>query len=165
MRRLIVLICAVTLVFHGEQLLAQRDSVAVRFANSITPEELSKHLYIIASDAYKGRDTGSPELKKAAEYLAAYYQELGVTPGVNGSSYFQNYPLKREKVASATIAFQGVNYEFKKDFYSFGGFSIDELKAEKVVFAGYGIDSKTYNDYNSIDVKDAIVLVMDGGGE
>ena len=162
MRRLIVLICAATLVFHGEQLLAQRDSLAVRFANSITPEELSKHLYIIASDAYKGRDTGSPELKKAAEYLAAHYQELGVTPGVNGSSYFQNYPLKREKVASATIAFQGVSYDFKKDFYSFGGFSIDELKAEKVIFAGYGIDSKTYNDYNSIDVKDAIVLVMDG---
>ncbi len=162
MKKLNILFVALFLVFHGEQVFSQKDSVAVRFANSITPQELSKHLYILAGDEFKGRDTGSPELRKAADYLAQYYQSLGVAPCINGSTYFQNYPLKREKVASANIEFQAKTYNFKKDFYSFGGFTIEELKSEKVVFAGYGIDSKTYNDYANIDVKDAVVIVMNG---
>lgn len=161
MRRFLFLLLLLP-VFHGEQVHAQRDTVAVRFANTIHAEDLSKHLYILADDSFRGRDTGSPELKKAAEYLADYYKELGVAPGVNGVSYFQPYPLKQEKVSNAFIQAGNQTLEFKKQMYTFGGFSLDELKCDRIVFAGYGIEAREYNDYEKLDVKDAVVLVMPG---
>lgn len=158
----IIVLALMGLVFHGEHLIAQRDSVAIRFASTITPAELSQHLYTIASDEYRGRDTGSPELKKAAQYLADYYTALGVTPGVNGTSYFQPYQLKQEKFGEAFIYSGKQTFEFKKDMYSFGGFEFENLEAEKIVFAGYGISTEKYNDYAGLDVKGAVVLVMMG---
>lgn len=61
------------------------------YAASITPEALSKHLYVIASDEFEGRNTGEKGLKLAADYLVNFYTELGVSPG-NGDSYFQSIP-------------------------------------------------------------------------
>jgi hypothetical protein len=158
----VIVFALLGLVFHGEHLLAQRDTVAMRYASTITAAELSQHLYIIASDEYKGRDTGSPELKKAAEYLADYYKTLGVTPGVNGSSYFQPYQLKQEKFGEAFIYAGNQTFAFKKDMYSFGGFEFESLEAEKVVFAGYGISADKYDDYAGLDVNGAVVMIMMG---
>ncbi len=152
-------------VFHGERVFAQVSDRTIqdRFAMGITPEELKEHLYILASDAFKGRDTGSPELKKAAEYLADYYKGLGVKPAVNGVSYFQEYRLKRSVIKSSTIqAGKKQVYSFKKDYYSFGGFESVNWNNAPIVFAGYGIESEKYNDYKNIDVKGAIVLCIDG---
>lgn len=61
------------------------------YAASITPEALSKHLYVIASDEFEGRNTGEKGQKLAADYLVNFYTELGIAPG-NGDSYFQQIP-------------------------------------------------------------------------
>ena len=38
--------------------------------NTITSDELYEHLKYLSSDEMRGRNTPSPELKKAAEYIA-----------------------------------------------------------------------------------------------
>lgn len=165
MNKLLKIVIAVLLIFHGKQFYSQDNtrSIQERYASTITSDELKEHLYILASDAYKGRDTGSPELKKAAEYLANYYKGLGVPPIVNGISYFQEYDLKRELVASSSMILgKKQRFEFKKDYYSFGGFNSFDWKDIPVVFVGYGIESEKYNDYKNIDVKGALVLCIDG---
>ena len=50
-----------------------QNPVQVKYANTITVEDLTKHLTYLASDEMKGRDTGSPEGKIAANYLADFY--------------------------------------------------------------------------------------------
>lgn len=69
------------------------------FANTISIENLQKHLSFLASDSLRGRLTGSKEQKIAAEYLAKYFQENGlkaiVTQNTSDSSFFQSFYIKK----------------------------------------------------------------------
>ncbi len=47
-----------------------------------------KHL---ASESFKGRELGSPELDTAAAYIAKHFQQIGLLPGGDGNSYFQTW--------------------------------------------------------------------------
>lgn len=43
----------------------------------------------LASEAFKGRELGSPELDTAATYIAKQFQQIGLLPGGDDNSYFQ----------------------------------------------------------------------------
>ena len=43
----------------------------------------------LASEAFKGRELGSPELDAAADYIAQHFQQAGLLPGGDDNSYFQ----------------------------------------------------------------------------
>ena len=45
--------------------------------DSITAREIGGHLRFLASDLMRGRDTSSPEIRLAAEYLAAHLYAAG----------------------------------------------------------------------------------------
>jgi hypothetical protein len=143
---------------------AQDD--ATKYANSITPEDLKKHLVIIASDSLEGRDTGSPGQKKAAEYVSKYYKEYGYQPIVaaaDGSkSYLQKYNLYKRSWGEVYVKAGSKKYEFNKDFYLNGLLSVPEEISSEVVFAGYGIEESGYNDYANLDVKDKSVVIFEG---
>ena len=68
--------------------------IATTFANTITTADLKKHLYIIASDDFEGRETGEPGQKKAAEYLKNFYIEHSIASPYGGSDYFQSIPTE-----------------------------------------------------------------------
>jgi Zn-dependent M28 family amino/carboxypeptidase len=72
-------------------LLAQ-NSDQVKYATTITTSDLKKHLTYLASDELQGRDTGSEGGKKAGNYLADFYKNIGLVGPVNGS-YFQPFNL------------------------------------------------------------------------
>ena len=55
-----------------------QNPIQVKYANTITQEDLKEYLTFLASDEMKGRDTGSPEGKIAAQYLADFYKEKSV---------------------------------------------------------------------------------------
>ncbi|HYM22909.1 MAG TPA: hypothetical protein VEU08_06865, partial [Vicinamibacterales bacterium] len=55
------------------------------------------HVEYLASDRMKGRETGSPEHREAAEYIARHFKDAGLTPGgTNG--YFQPVPFKSRRI-------------------------------------------------------------------
>ncbi len=56
--------------------------------DSISPESLRKHLEYIASDELGGRDTPSPGLDLAADYIATQFRAAGLEP-VGDDGYFQ----------------------------------------------------------------------------
>ena len=97
---------------------SQRDSIAEIYAKSITAEELKEHLSILASDEYEGRETGLEGQKKAAKYIAEYFESLGVKP-IIGDSYFQTFPLKKENLKASTIDVDGEEFNFIEDFFFF----------------------------------------------
>ena len=84
----IIVISLITINFSFSQL-----SEAKKFAKSITAKDLSKHLYIYASDEFEGRNTGEEGQKKAVEYLRNYYKSIGVEPGDPDKDYFQPMTL------------------------------------------------------------------------
>jgi hypothetical protein len=79
----------------GQVAQAQDDPVA-KYAATITQADLKRHLLVVASDAMEGRATGSLGQKKAADYLVAQFQRLGLTGPVTTNPktpYLQLVPL------------------------------------------------------------------------
>ncbi|TDE11565.1 M28 family peptidase [Dyadobacter psychrotolerans] len=143
---------------------AQDD--AAKYAASITPEDLKKHLVIIASDSLEGRDTGSPGQKKAADYVSKHFKEYGLQPiatAADGSkSFLQKYNLYKRSWGDVYVKADGKKYEFNKDFYLNGILDIPAETSSAVVLAGYGIEEASYNDYANLDVKGKAVILFDG---
>ncbi len=152
----------VFLLFHGGSLSAQKSS---NMSAVITPEFMEKHIGFLASDSMKGRNTPSPELERAAEYIANELTTLGITP-VNGIR-FQEIPLytknlnQQDCVFSVTINGRSSEFKLRTDYTPFEMTS-DTLVLGSLVFAGYGITAPEYgyDDYRDIDVRGKIVLIM-----
>src|ERR1700704_422094 len=70
----------------------------------ISPDSLKGHLSFIASDLLEGRNTPSPGLDLAAEYIAAQFRRAGLEPaGDNG--YFQTASYQTVKPNPEGLAF------------------------------------------------------------
>jgi hypothetical protein len=130
----------------------------------ITPELLQKNIDFLASDSLKGRDTPSPGLDSASEYIARSFKDMGVLP-VSGS-YFQSFSLCCKNLGEDNhlAVFkngQKSNYQIKTDFIPFDVTGGNDVEGEPV-FAGYGITAPEfhYDDYENIDIKGKIVLVF-----
>lgn len=62
-------------------------------AATITPGDMLDRIAFLSSDELAGRDTPSPGLELAAEYLAAEFGRLGLEPAGDGGTFVQRYPL------------------------------------------------------------------------
>ncbi|MCR5589694.1 MAG: hypothetical protein K6F72_08760, partial [Bacteroidales bacterium] len=43
-------------------------------------QRLEKHLYTLASDSLRGREAGTPDGQKAADYILRQWRQMGLTP-------------------------------------------------------------------------------------
>jgi len=135
---------------------------------TITPGELKMHLKFLASDELQGRDTGEPGLQVAARYLAVQAENLGLTPLDADQDYLQPYYIRekaydRENSHSTITLANSVSVVNHQSFYIFPAPQSDRTVIEgEVVFAGYGIrdEDHQYNDFENIDIKDKVVLIM-----
>ncbi len=133
---------------------------------SIDPNVYLDEIKFLASQEMRGRATGSPELEKAAEFLAGKYREFGLQPVV-GASYLQAFPVTTSgKLGpSNRFSFSAPGRAFSaplgSDFTPFA-FSASAHITGSVVFVGYGITAPEYHydDYDGIDVKGKIVLLL-----
>jgi Zn-dependent M28 family amino/carboxypeptidase len=71
-----------------------KTDYSAKFAESITAENLKKHLYIFASDDFEGRNTGEPGQKKAIKYLRDFYVKQEITSPLGKNDYYQEVPAK-----------------------------------------------------------------------
>lgn len=129
------------------------SSGLIEFRNFIQPELLRTHMEIIAHDSLEGRGTATPGIRKAADYIAHYYRELGFSPVGDEGSFFQSFDLTTTKIDSLVYTIyksdapeqEAVRYSVEKsgaaaDFTSIlTGYQSSE---GPIVFAGYGIDDK-----------------------
>jgi peptidase M28-like protein len=67
-------------------------------AETITPEDLSRRLHVIADDSMQGRDTPSPGLDKTAQYVADQFRKFGLKPGGENGTWFQKYSISQRKL-------------------------------------------------------------------
>ena len=129
-----------------------------------------QHLNFLASDEMRGRNTPSPELERAADYIAEHFRKIGLKP--LGNSYKLPYTLYRPDIDTSTsktylrVTRNGVATEFRlgKDFIPFEATGEKSESELPVMFAGFGITAPeyAYDDYAGIDVKGHAVLVLRG---
>src|ERR1700722_9183707 len=135
-------------------------------AATINPDQYLDDIKFLASKEMKGGGTGSPELEKAAAYIAADFRSFGLQP-VDGKSYYQAFSvttharLGSDNRFGYTVAGKRVKLNFPEDFTPFN-FSARARMSGPVVFAGYGITAPEYNydDYKGIDVPGKMVLIL-----
>lgn len=137
---------------------------------SINEHDLKMHLKFLSSDELEGRNTGDPGLLIAARYLAVQAEQLGLQEADKETGFFQYYTIveKANDVDNSSISITPAGQEtmINRDaFYMMTPEQGDVISLEgEVVFAGYGINDEenAYNDLEGVDLKDKIVLIMNG---
>ena len=154
-----VLICLLLITQH---IFSQTDP-ALKYAATITGEGLKKQLSVIASADMEGRETGTEGQRKAAAYIEGQFREAGLMPAPSLSSYQQYYTLLKDTLIPKTLKIGKQNYEFGKDYIVTSGTSGNsEFRSKHIIFAGYGIAAKNYDDYDGRDVKGKLVVIFTG---
>jgi Zn-dependent M28 family amino/carboxypeptidase len=158
MRKLLFLVA----VFVSVQAWAQTDDAA-KYASVISGDGLKKHLTIIASDEFEGRETGTEGQRKAAAYIEAQFKMIGLKQVEALKSYQQLYPLYQDSLVKATFTLNGKEAVFGKDFLCpLNSNETGKFKSKKAVFVGYGIDDPKYSDYKEVSVKGKVVIFFLG---
>jgi acetylornithine deacetylase/succinyl-diaminopimelate desuccinylase-like protein len=118
----------------------------------------------LADPAREGRGLGTAGLAEAAQHLAARFAEAGLEPGAADGSFFQTFRVPVAiKVAEVRLALGNERLVRKRDF-RVGLSSEDGSFSGRLVFGGYGIDDEVtgWNDWAGLELRDAVVLVLDG---
>jgi hypothetical protein len=167
MKKLFIIFLLLLSIFTMAQ--KKTKTNATTFANSITPDDLKKHLYIVAGKEMEGRETATPGQKKAAAYIEGQFKSLGLTPGNHGDYQLQ-YPVYQDSLTNTSIEVNGKSFELDKDFtLNVGQSSPSVYRFSEIVFVGAGIVDSTRDDYKGLDVRGKAVLLLpapapQGGG-
>ncbi|MCI0416417.1 M20/M25/M40 family metallo-hydrolase, partial [bacterium] len=134
----------------------------------LSTESLKRHVELLASDQMRGRLAGTPESRKAAEYIANEFKQYALTPPPKTFSYFQEFEFSAGVKAGTTNTFAAqlpsgnTQYLFEKDFMPAGYSDDSSLQDLPVFFAGYGpsVTSLTDEGFANMDVKGKAVIVL-----
>ncbi|MDQ3518678.1 MAG: M20/M25/M40 family metallo-hydrolase [Gemmatimonadota bacterium] len=133
---------------------------------AISVDQLRSDLSVFASDSFLGREAGTPNSVRAAQFIASRLGELGLEPA-GDSGYLQRVPLVRETL-SASSTFRVTTPNGSTDLVLWNDLipipslgpqiPLPSLNAAgDLVFAGYG------DDPSKLNVRGKVVVVVNGG--
>ena len=155
----------VILIIYAPACVPENEQQAV---DSITASILHKHIAILASDEFGGRAPFSEGEKKTLDYLENEFRSMGLEPG-SGDSYLQAVPLYSTTITSSPVLlikggsgpqhFSAPEQFVVRNPRVTAGVNLTNIE---IVFAGYGISAPEYgwNDYENLDVKGKLVIVL-----
>lgn len=138
----------------------------------IREDDLLAHAAFLADDLLDGRAPATRGGNLAARYIAAQFAQLGLQPGGDDGSWFQQVPIVESVVqpgfslrARPTAAGAGreARFTYGTEVVAFSGQTAPTVDVDgEVVFVGFGIVAPEYkwDDYAGMDVKGKVVLVM-----
>lgn len=158
-------------------LVAQAD---IRKTTGIQSGRLWAHIFVLASEEFEGRGSGSPGNEAAARYIAERFTEYGLKPigsahyhdlqaPMDGSGYFQPFRVyvgaEAGKANRLEIRVDGrkIVLRLHEDFMPEPVAATGIAKGE-LVFVGYGIHSSLAGreDYAGVDVKGKVAIALEG---
>jgi hypothetical protein len=140
---------------------AQNVDVSVRYASTISLDDLRVRLEVIAADSMLGRDTGHEGQKKAASYIQSQFEMFGIPPLEELDGYQQSYSINVTYPDTIQVIAGKDTFRLLEDIYAFNLADM-RLDAKQVVYAGYGIHSESYSDFEGLDVRGKVLLVSSG---
>jgi hypothetical protein len=107
---------------------------------------------------------GTPEGRKAAEYILQEFKRYGLAAPIRTASYYQHFEFSSGVKAGKTntLSAGSKQYSFEKDFVP-AGYSDDAIvKDLPVYFAGFGPSATALTDegFANMDVKGKAVIVL-----
>ena len=148
----IILCLCCTITFAQKKSLKSIDDFVV-------PQDIQAHISFLAADEMRGRDTGSPELDIAANYIMTQFMAAGVAPG-DGKSFFQPVPLIRQPSPGKVELTLDVDGASGSTTGILMGGNAAQLNSP-VVFLGHG----SSDDFDKVEVRGKIVVCLFGSQE
>lgn len=164
---------AIGLLLLAVPLHAQQSLLDARMREAMTRVDaatLFAHASVLAHDSLRGRATGTEGTARAAAYLASRLGEYGLRSLPGAPGFLQPVPLHGSiPLPSSSLQLHGE--DGVRELALFDDYLLYKTGAQtfiprpqRLVFVGYGIVAPEfdYNDYQNIDVTDAIVVCLDG---
>lgn len=138
-------------------------------ATSAAADRWFAHVAFLAADDMRGRETGSAEHRKAAEYVAAKFKAAGLAPGA-GKGYLQPVAFTSRRLledrSSLDLVKDGVATPVTLGEQAIFGMRLDPAPSvdAPLVFAGYGLQVPEVgiDDFSGLDVKGKVVVHLIG---
>ena len=112
---------------------------------SISPQDLRQRLFVLADDSMGGRRSGSIGDFKAAEYVAAEFQRLGLQPAGAGGTWFQTVPFFYAEAAATSLSAGPAPLAWGADYLLVGrALPTVTLRGATAVYGGVVSDSTTW---------------------
>jgi peptidase M28-like protein len=157
---------------HARRPLPGPAVAAVREDVTPTPEELRRDLTVFASDSFRGRETGTPDERRAAQFLVTRLTELALLPA-GDTGFYQRVPLLRQSFGAGTefsVSMHGRTVPLPLGDALLpvtrlgpGGPSPRRVVDGALVFAGYGIPGAgRVNALDALPVAGNVVVVVNG---
>ena len=146
----------------------QKDQAGKDGLDAFSADSMKEHISVLASDSFMGRKPFTEGEKRTISYLQKEFAAAGLEPG-NGNSFLQEVPMVNIR-ATAAPSMQVQSAKGKFTLKAFDDYIIWTDKTDtsisldnaELVFAGYGVVAPEYswNDYEGLDVKGKVVMVM-----
>jgi Zn-dependent M28 family amino/carboxypeptidase len=136
--------------------------------NSITSEEIMRHIGRLGSDEFEGRAPGTPGEETTVNYLERILKKAELAPGNTDGTYIQKVPLvgittNQDTGLKIKTADKNFNLKFGEDFVARTVRVVDKTSFDAdMVFVGYGVDAPEYgwDDYKGMDVRGKVLVML-----
>ena len=107
----------------------------------LSADSLISHVRWLSDDAREGRGTGFTGCDVAATWLADQFEDLGLVPGGDDGTYFQEYEATVGVLLGDKnhMTLDGKDLVIDEDYIPFGFSNSGGVENGEFVFVGYGI--------------------------
>lgn len=133
----------------------------------ITEADVRAPVQTLASAEMEGRFTMSAGGDRAAEYIVGQIRSYGLKP-FEGKSFIHTFPVtfSQRPTSKCSVLFRPANrapmaLKIDADYRPLVNTGSKAVEAP-VVYVGYGLDRENWNDYEDVDVKGKIALILRG---
>jgi Zn-dependent M28 family amino/carboxypeptidase len=139
------------------------------------PARLSGHIKVLSSDAFQGREPGTPGETRSVAYISRQFQAAGLQPGGDrlkggARAWTQAVPLARFRIAgpiAVSVKAGGASQIWRQGDQialraAQNGATRVAVKDAPVVFVGYGVKApeRDWDDFKGVDLHGKIALVL-----
>ncbi|HEX8062178.1 MAG TPA: M20/M25/M40 family metallo-hydrolase [Allosphingosinicella sp.] len=137
-------------------------------AEPVSPEALRRHIDVLASDSFAGREPGTDGEQKSIAYIAGQMRSYGLEPGGPGNSWYQPLEVTVRRPGDQTSEWRVRGRKSERialgrdEMILFGRSARETVESAPVIFAGHGavVPARGINQLAGAEIEGAVVLIL-----
>ena len=121
----------------------------VSLSINITPEDVKTHIAFLAADELNGREAGTADEAKAANYIADYFRDFGLEPAGDDRTFFQEFTINTALLNNPHASEDDTSGE-KRLSKNVAGMLQGTGDSDEVIIIGAHYDHLGYGEFGSL---------------